>query len=171
MPLPGLEVEISNPSADGIGEIKVKGPTVMMGYYKDGKQTVEVLRDGWFYTGDYGRLDKEGRLIITGRKKNMIVLANGKNVFPEEIEEYIAAIEEVKEVIVYSVKNESGEEKDLTAQVYLDPDMSITEAGLKNKIKEVLAPLPQYKQIKHLIIRDSEFEKTTSNKIKRQLYV
>ena len=171
LPLPGLEVEINSPSSDGIGEIKVKGPTVMMGYYKDSEQTAEVLRDGWFYTGDYGRLDSEGRLIITGRKKNMIVLANGKNVFPEEIEEYIAAIEEVKEVIVYSVKNESGEEKDLTAQVYLDPDMSITEAGLKNKIKEVLAPLPQYKQIKHLIIRDSEFEKTTSNKIKRQLYV
>ena len=87
LPLPSLEVEINNPSSDGIGEITVKGPTVMMGYYKDAAQTAEVLKDGWFYTGDFGRLDKEGRLIITGRKKNMIVLANGKNVFQEEIGE------------------------------------------------------------------------------------
>ncbi len=171
LPLPGLEVEISEPDADGIGEIKVKGPTVMMGYYKDPKQTAEVLRDGWFYTGDYGKFDSCGRLIITGRKKNMIVLTNGKNVFPEEIEEYIAAIDEVKEVIVYSQKTESGEEKDLTAQIYVDPDTPISETDLRKKINEVLAPLPQYKQIMHLILRDTEFEKTTSNKIKRQLYI
>ena len=101
----------------------------------------------------------------------MIVLTNGKNVFPEEIEEYIAAIDEVKEVIVYSQKTESGEEKDLTAQIYVDPDTPISETDLRKKINEVLAPLPQYKQIMHLVLRDTEFEKTTSNKIKRQLYI
>lgn len=169
--LPCIDVKIDSPNEEGIGEIKVKGDTVMMGYYKAENLTQEVLRDGWFYTGDYGKINDEGQIYITGRKKNLIVLSNGKNIFPEEIEEYISGIDEVKEVIVYAPKSESGEERRLTALVYLDPEMPISKNELKEKIKEVLKPLPMYKQISETIICDSEFEKTTSNKIKRAKYI
>ncbi len=165
--LPCIKVEIDNPNDEGIGEIKVKGDTVMMGYYKAPELTAEVLKDGWFYTGDYGKFNDKEQLMITGRKKNLIVLSNGKNVFPEEIEEYISSIPEVKEVIVYCKKSEDGEEKDLTAEIYLDPELTITQDELKKKINEKLSVLPVYKQVRNVVIRDTEFEKTTSVKIKR----
>ncbi len=169
--LPCIEVEIDEPNEEGIGEIKVKGLTVMMGYYKNPEQTEEVLKDGWFYTGDYGKFTKLNQLVITGRKKNLIVLRNGKNIFPEEIEEYISSIPEVKEVLVYSKKNELGEEKGLTAAVYLDPELPIEYDALRKKVNEVLAPLPTYKQIHELVVEEVEFPKTTSNKIRRQMYI
>lgn len=166
--LPCIKVEIDSPNDEGIGEIKVKGDTVMMGYYKAPELTAEVLKDGWFYTGDYGKFNDKEQLMITGRKKNLIVLSNGKNVFPEEIEEYISSIPEVKEVIVYCKKSEDGEEKDLTAEIYLDPELTITQDELKKKINEKLSVLPVYKQVRNVVIRDTEFEKTTSAKIKRK---
>lgn len=166
--LPCIKVEIDSPNDEGIGEIKVKGDTVMMGYYKAPELTAEVLKDGWFYTGDYGKFNDNGQLMITGRKKNLIVLSNGKNVFPEEIEEYISSVPEVKEVIVYCKKSEDGEEKDLTAEIYLDPELTITAEELKKKINEKLSVLPVYKQVRNIVIRDTEFEKTTSAKIKRK---
>lgn len=92
IPLPCCQIKFENVTPDGDGEICVKGDVVMLGYYKQPKLTAECLRDGWFYTGDYGRMNEHGQLYITGRKKNLIVLTNGKNVFPEEIENYIAAI-------------------------------------------------------------------------------
>lgn len=169
--LPCIDVAIDSPNAEGIGEIKVKGDTVMLGYYKAENLTNEVLRDGWFYTGDYGKINSEGQIYITGRKKNLIVLSNGKNVFPEEIEEYISGIDEVKEVVVYAPKDESGDERRLTALIYLDPELQISKSELKEKINEELRPLPMYKQISEIVIRECEFEKTTSNKIKRAKYI
>ena len=93
LPIPNVEYKIDSPNEEGVGEIIVKGPNVMLGYYNNEQATKEVLKDnGWFYTGDYGYLDNNGYLYITGRKKNIIVLQDGKNVFPEEIEEYLGAI-------------------------------------------------------------------------------
>ncbi len=169
--LPCNMVEIDSPDSDGIGEIKVKGDSVMLGYYKEPEKTAEVMVDGWFYTGDYGKFTKRGQLMITGRKKNLIVLTNGKNVFPEEIEEYISAIPEVKEVIVYSKRDESGNQKSLTARTYINPEMPISLAEIKEKISAALSKLPKYKQIQEIILESEAFEKTTTNKIKRQKYV
>ncbi len=169
--LPCNRVAIDSPDSDGIGEIKVKGDSVMIGYYKEPQKTAEVMKDGWFYTGDYGKFTEKGQLVITGRKKNLIVLTNGKNVFPEEIEEYILAIPEVKEVIVYSKKDESGNQRSLTARTYLNPDMPISLDEIKEKISAALSKLPKYKQIQEIILENEAFEKTTTNKIKRQKYV
>lgn len=170
-PLECVEVKIDNPSADGIGEIVVKGDIVMQGYYKAPELTDEVLKDGWFYTGDYGKFNKKGQIIITGRKKNMIVLSNGKNVFPEEIEEYISGIEGVKEVLVYSKKDENNLESGLTALIYLDEESKVSQDEIRAKVPEVLKALPHYKQIQEIAFKDEPFEKTTTNKIKRQNYI
>jgi long-chain acyl-CoA synthetase len=115
--LPCLELKIDSPNEEGIGEICVKGDVVMLGYYKQSELTAEVLKDGWFYTGDYGRMNDKGQLLITGRKKNIIVLSNGKNIYPEEIESYIQAISYVSEVVVKSTKDETGQETALQAEV------------------------------------------------------
>lgn len=175
-PLPCLEVKIDDPDSDGNGEICVKGDVVMKGYYKQPELTAEVLsEDGWFRTGDYGRINGKGQLMITGRKKNLIVLTNGKNIFPEEIEEYIQNISYVKEVVVYSVKDEKGNEDALCAEVFLDSEASeVKEAAdikemLKKDINEVTAVLPVYKRISKIKIRDEEFVKNSSKKIKRNL--
>ncbi|MBQ9976594.1 MAG: AMP-binding protein [Clostridia bacterium] len=174
IPLKCIEVKIDNPDEEGNGEIMVKGDIVMMGYYKMPEQTAEALsEDGWFRTGDYGTLTEHGQLVITGRKKNLIVLTNGKNVYPEEIENYIAGIPYVKEVVVYSIKDEEGHETGLCAEVFLNKDY-IEEKGItdvattvKADIKAACAELPTYKQIAKVVVRDVEFEKTTTNKIKR----
>ncbi|NMA65871.1 MAG: AMP-binding protein, partial [Clostridiaceae bacterium] len=107
LPLPGIEVEIDNPDADGIGEIKVKGPITMLGYYKNPEATNSIIKDGWLYTGDNGFIDKHGFLIIAGRKKNVIVTKNGKNIFPEDVELYLNKSEYIKESLVYGI-NEEG---------------------------------------------------------------
>lgn len=165
--LPCVELKLDDINEDGNGEIMVKGDVVMLGYYKDEEETNKVLKDGWFATGDYGIINKLDQLIITGRKKNLIVLSNGKNIYPEEIENYISSIPEVKDVVVYAPKN-GEEEKHLNAEIYLEEEISID--NLKAQIKEKLSGLPSYKQIKDVIIREEEFEKTTSNKIKRTKY-
>lgn len=172
-PLECVEVEIVEKDEDGIGEICVKGDIVMMGYYKQPELTSEVLsEDGWFKTGDYGMISKYGQLIITGRKKNLIVLDNGKNIFPEEIEEYIQSIPYVKEVVVYGVKNKDGIEDRIAAEVFLDADEIKAFENVSEKLKadaaERMSALPSYKRISQFVIRDTEFEKTTTNKIKRQ---
>lgn len=163
--LPCIDMRISSPNEEGIGEICVRGPIVMMGYYKRPNLTDEVIRNGWFYTGDYGLINDDGYLIICGRKKNVIVLSNGKNVYPEEIEGYIQDIDYVSEVIVSSDIDENGNESSLTAEVYLSEIKTASEV-LKS-IKKACQDLPIYKQISRVIIRDREFDKTTTNKIKR----
>jgi long-chain acyl-CoA synthetase len=172
--LPCLEIKIDEPNEDGEGEICVKGDVVMMGYYKKPEATADVLSDdGWFRTGDYGRFNSEGQLFITGRKKNLIVLKNGKNVYPEEIEEYLANIPFVKESVVYAVKNESGEETALCAEIFPDEEMFVgktTEerhATIKGAIEELNKTLPSYKKILKIKLRSTEFDKTTSKKIRR----
>ena len=171
--LPCCDIKFENITPDGDGEICVKGDIVMMGYYKDPELTKEVLIDGWFKTGDYGRFNSKKQLIINGRKKNLIVLENGKNVFPEELENYIMGIPYVQEVVVTSIKNKSGAETGLCAEVYLNSDkldeLEITDADaeLKKDISSVCKDLPSYKHIGEIVIRDKEFEKTTTNKIKR----
>ncbi len=163
--LPCIDLSISLPNEEGIGEICVKGKIVMMGYYKRPDLTVEAMHDGWFFTGDYGLINDDGYLIICGRKKNVIVLSNGKNIYPEEIEGYIQDIDYVNEVIVSSDQDESGNENSLTAEVFLNEVKTASEV-LKS-IKKVCRDLPIYKQITKVTIRDEEFEKTTTNKIKR----
>lgn len=170
-------IDKENP-ADEFGEIVVKGPNVMLGYYKNEQATKEVLSPkGWFYTGDYGYVDKNNYLYITGRKKNIIVLQDGKNVFPEEIEEYIGAIPHIKECVV--VGREKDNDLAITAIVY--PDFEYTDSiGLKSKeevynaIREQInitnRKLVGYKRIMALEFLDEEFEKTPSKKIKRFLY-
>lgn len=172
--LPCVEVKIDEPNENGEGEILVKGDIVMMGYYKKPDVTAEVLsEDGWFRTGDYGRLNDEGQLFITGRKKNLIVLKNGKNVYPEEIEEYLSNIPYVEEVVVYAVKNESGEETALCAEIFPNEELlsgktqEERHAAIKNAVEELNKTLPPYKKILKIKLRSTEFEKTTSKKIRR----
>ena len=171
--LPCCEVKFDNVNDEGDGEILVKGDIVMKGYYKEPEKTARVLKDGWFNTEDYGRMNDKKQLIINGRKKNLIVLNNGKNVYPEEIENYILSIPYIQDTIVKSKKNEKGQEVALIAEVYLNPesteemkDIDISKK-LKEDIQEATKNLPIYKKISDIEIRKEEFAKTTTNKIKR----
>lgn len=173
--LPCIDIRIDDPNEDGEGEICVKGKTVMLGYYKMPEVTAQVLEeDGWFHTGDYGKMDDLGRLYITGRKKNLIVLKNGKNVYPEEIEDYISGIKFVGEVIVSAARNENNEEVGLCAEVYPDETatagMSADEIfdAIKAELSKLNDTLPQYKSVHNLVVRNEPFEKTTSGKIRRK---
>ena len=157
------------------GEIQVKGDNVMLGYYKNPKATASVFTaDGWFRTGDMGYLDEDDYCYITGRLKTVIVLENGKNIFPEEIEEYLGDIEAISECVV--VGRQSGSEVNLVAIVYPDSSkfpVTATREDMYNEIQkqinELNKTLPTYKHIKGVELRDTEFEKTTSRKIKRHL--
>ncbi len=162
-PLPCTELKIDSP-VDGIGEICVKSDTVMLGYYKKPEATAEVIKDGWFYTGDYGYVNKKGQLVITGRKKNIIVLDNGKNIYPEELEEYIYTIPYIKEVVVYDSKD--GDKTILCAEIFPDEEL-IKDADVNADIHKVLSELPAYKQIGKIVMREEEFIKNSSKKIVR----
>lgn len=174
-PLPCLELKIDDPNEDGEGEICVKGAVVMMGYYKNPEKTAEVLsEDGWFKTGDYGKIGEDGRLYITGRKKNLIVLKNGKNIYPEEIEEYLGGSDFVNEVIVSAIKNEDGEETGLQAEIYPHSDKieGMSDEQIYDKIKaeveRINSGLPSHKRVIKVHVRKEPFEKTTSGKIRRK---
>ena len=171
--LPCCEVKIENPNADGDGEIWVKGDIVMMGYYKEPEKTAKVLKNGWFNTEDYGRINKKGQLIINGRKKNVIVLNNGKNIYPEEIENYVLRVPYVQETIVKAVKNDKGQEISLCAEVFLNEE-KVKELGIENieetlkkDVSKATRELPVWKRVTKVEIRKTEFNKTTTNKIKR----
>lgn len=172
--LPGLELRFDEVGEDGNGEICVRGANVMKGYYKQPELTSEVLeKDGWFHTGDYGRLNKQGQLMITGRKKNLIILSNGKNIYPEEIESYLGSIPYVSEVVVYAQKDEHGMDNALCAAVYCAPELlkeqGITDLAerLKADVTKACQVLPDYKRVSRVVVRDTEFVKTTTKKIKR----
>jgi len=160
-----IDWRIDSPNEEGIGEICIKGDVVMLGYYKQPEKTAEVLKDGWFYTGDYGYINDRDQLLITGRKKNLIVLNNGKNVYPEEIEAYIMNIEYVTEVVVKGLLDDKGAESAIGAEVFLSEDK--TPADVLKDIRKVLYDLPSYKQVSKVVVRTEEFDKTTSKKIKR----
>lgn len=178
LPMESVSVKIENKDEEGIGEIVVKGSNVMLGYYQDEEQTKEVLKDGWFHTGDLGFLDKDGFLFITGRKKDLIVLKNGKKIFPEEIETIINRLDEVEESFVYGLpsENDADNVKVAVKIVYNEEAVkskyqNISEEELHqiiwNKVKEINKTLPQYKYIKNLIITKEPLIKTTTNKVKR----
>lgn len=178
LPMKSLEVKIENPDETGSGEIIVKGPSVMLGYYKDEKQTNDVLKDGWFHTGDLGYLDKDGALFITGRKKDLIVLQNGKKVFPEEIEILVNRLEDVSESFVYALpeKNDPSNVKvaikvvydeKVVKSKYKDVDEETLKSIIWDEIKEINKTFPRYKYIKHIILTNKPLIKTSTNKIKR----
>ena len=171
------EVKIDNKNEEGIGEILVKGPNVMMGYYKDEESNEKSFTNGWFRTGDYGSIDEDNNLIISGRKKNLIVLSNGKNVHPEELEGYIyTMMPYVKEALAYIDRNKKGSEV-ISTYVYLDQDFSSgksleeLESILKEDLKKVNKKLPSFKKIQHIYIKEEEFEKNSSKKIIRQKFL
>ena len=159
--LPYCTIRIENPDEEGLGEVCVKGDNVMLGYYKDEQATAQVLKDGWFNTGDIGHLDEQGYLFITGRKKDMIVLPSGENVYPEPIETQFYRLDYVKDAVVY-LDRQSGQ---LTVQVLFEDeaDTSSFEADLK----AINRSLPPYMRVQKTIIRTEEFEKTSTKKIKR----
>lgn len=174
-PILACRVKIDNPDENGEGEICVKGPNVMLGYYNNPEATAEVFdKDGFFHTGDYGKLDEEGWIYITGRKKNLIILSNGKNVYPEEIEADLQKVEGVSEVVVYA--GESRVQKDkitIVAEIFPDADF-LVHKGIANpqqyfedQVKLVNAKMPPYKAVKRVKLRDVEFQKNTSRKITR----
>ena len=162
VPVPGCEAKILDPNEDGEGEILIKGDIVMMGYYNNPEATDAAFEGEWFKTGDIGKIDKDGFIFITGRKKNIIILSNAKNVYPEEIEAEILKVEGVDEVLVY------GEENVITAEIYTEtPDK---KEDIRQNVQKLNSELPSYKQVKHIKFRDVEFEKTTTKKIKRFLH-
>ena len=171
-------IEIVNKDENGIGEIRVKGPNVMLGYYEMPELTQETLKDGWFYTGDLGYIDKDGYVFITGRNKNMIVLKNGKKVFPEELEMLINRMEIVEECMVFGLPDEK-DKNDLKLSVKIVYNKEVAEEKYKGKtkdelhkivwdqIKELNQTFPRYKHIQNMILTDEELIKTTTKKVKR----
>lgn len=179
LPIPNVTYKIDNPNEEGIGEIIVKGPNVMLGYYNNSEETSKVLKDGWFYTGDLGKIDKDGYLFITGRCKSVIVTKNGKNIYPEEVEYYLNDNPLISESLVLGIHKENDDETYVNAQIYPNLEAMTdylkgsvpTKEEIKKMVSDVVASvnkkLPNYKHIKSFIIRDKEFEKTTTQKVKR----
>lgn len=177
--VPSAQVKIVDVNSEGIGELVVKGPNIALGYYNDEKATSESFKDGWFYTGDLARIDKDGYIFICGRKKSVIVLKNGKNIFPEEMENLINKIEGVKESFIFGKQQSSDKnnikinveivyDKDIVKEVYRAETEEEIYKALFEKVKEVNAQMPKYKAIKGMIITENPLIKTTTNKIKRQ---
>ncbi|NLA10861.1 MAG: AMP-binding protein [Firmicutes bacterium] len=179
LPLPGVEIKIIDADEDGIGEFIARGPNVMLGYYKDPEATAEAIdEDGFYHTGDLGYIDKDGFCIITGRKKNVIVAANGKNIFPEEIESLLSFSPYVAESLVSGGGDGDGGIA-LTATIFPEmeavkkvlgpaPEEKAIQALLEEEVKKVNQQLVSYKRIRRVSYRETEFEKTTSRKIRRQ---
>ena len=179
LPIPNVEYKIDKPNDEGVGEIIVKGPNVMLGYYEDEKKTKESIIDGWFHTGDLGKIDKDSYLYITGRCKSVIVTKNGKNIYPEEVEYYLNDNPLISESLVLGIQKEDDDETYVNAQIY--PNFEAikeylkgtvpTKEEIRKLISDVVASvnkkLPNYKHIKNFVIRDKEFEKTTTQKVKR----
>lgn len=180
LPIPNVTYKIDNPDENGIGEIIVSGPNVMNGYYNNPEETTKVLKNGWFHTGDLGRIDKDGWLYITGRLKTMIVTQNGKKIFPEELEHYLNQNPLISESLVTGLaQDNTADEVYVNAQIL--PNMDAIKDYLqetipkKEEIQEIIKGivasvnkrLPNYKHIKSFEIREDEFEKTTTQKVKR----
>ena len=179
LPIPNVEYKIDSPNSDGIGEIIVKGPNVMLGYYNNPEATAKAIKDGWFHTGDLGKIDENGYLYITGRCKSVIVTKNGKNIYPEEVEYYLNDNPLISEALVQGIQDDDTDETYVKAQIY--PNLEAISEYLKSsvptkqEIKKIISDvvsnvnskLPNYKHIKGFIIRDKEFEKTTTQKVKR----
>ena len=179
-PVPSVKVKLADKDKDGIGELLVKGPNVMLGYFGNDEATKEAIRNGWFYTGDLAKIDDEGYIFICGRKKSVIVLKNGKNIFPEEMENLVNRIEGVNESFIFG-RPVSDDKDDIKINVKLVIDKEIikdvykiegTDEEIKevlsSKIKEINKTMPPYKAIRGIIISEEPLIRTTTNKIKRQ---
>ena len=178
IPMVNDVIEIVNKDENGIGEIRVKGPNIMLGYYEMPELTNEVLKEGWFYTGDLGYFDRDGYLYITGRNKNMIVLRNGKKVFPEELELLVNRLELVEESMVFGMSSKE-DKNDVKVSVKIVYNKEVVKEKYKDKtenelyqiiweqIKELNKSFPRYKHIQNMILTDEELIKTTTKKIKR----
>ena len=179
IPMENVTIEIVNKDDNGIGELRAKGPNVRLGYYENEEETKNVLKDGWFYTGDLGYIDKDGFIFITGRQKNMIVLKNGKKIFPEEIETLVNRIDLVEECMVFGMPDEKDKNdvklsvkvvynKDEVKQKYGDISFEEIRDIIWDRIKnEVNTTVPRYKHIMNMILTDKELIKTTTKKVKR----
>lgn len=177
--VPSVEAKLVDVNDDGIGELVVRGSSVMLGYYENEKVNKKSLQDGWFYTGDLAKIDEEGYIFICGRKKSVIVLKNGKNIFPEEMENLVNKIEGIRESFIFG-KIQSNDEnnikinvkivfdRDVMKDVYkVEEDEDIYKV-LSKKVKEVNQTMPSYKAIRGMILTEEPLIKTTTNKIKRQ---
>ena len=179
VPMENVTIEIVNKDENNIGELRVKGPNVMLGYYENEEETNKVLKDGWFHTGDLGYIDKDGFIFITGRQKNMIVLKNGKKIFPEEIETLVNRIDLVEECMVFGMPDEVDKNdiklsvkvvynKEEVKQQYGDISFDEIKNIIWDRIKnEVNTTVPRYKHIMNMILTDKELIKTTTKKVKR----
>ncbi len=177
--LPSVEAKIENENHEGIGELLVKGKSIMLGYFENDEENKKAIVNGWFHTGDLARIDEEGYVFICGRKKNVIVLKNGKNIYPEEIEQLINKIEGVEESLIFGKqKNEDKEDikvfvkivynKKTMQQIYQVENEEEIYSILAKKVKKVNQFLPKYKMIRGIIITEEPLIKTSTNKIKRQ---
>ena len=173
---PSLEVKIDEPDEEGIGELLARGPSIMLGYYNNEEATKETLEDGWLHTGDLAKIDDEGYIFISGRKKFVIVLKNGKNIYPEELETLVNKIEGVKESFVYGKPEDDGDykicckivyDKDLVKSHYKVSDEQEIKEALWQEIKKVNKTMPAYKYIREISVTEKELIKTTTQKIKR----
>ena len=177
--IPGVKVKIEGADPEtGIGEICIFGANVMLGYYNNPEATAEVLKDGWYYTGDLGKIDDKGYVYITGRKKNVIITKNGKNVYPEEIEYYLSSIPYIQESMVWGKESEDSGDTMIVASIYANADEVEDKLGkswsdqelerlLWGEIDKINGELPFFKRVRKIKIRKEEFEKNTSKKIKR----
>ena len=175
--MPKVKVKIDNPDENGIGEIIIQGDNVFKGYLNDPEKTNEVLINGWCHTGDIGYIDENGFIFITGRKKDMIVLDNGKKIFPEEIEHVLMDLEYIKDILVFADNSNGDDDLKLTAKIRINkkeiqemyPNLEYNQILQKiwNDIKEINTTFPKYKYIKDVLITEEEFIKTTTLKIKR----
>jgi long-chain acyl-CoA synthetase len=176
LPLGKTEIKIVDANADGIGEIIYRGPSVMLGYFNDPEETAKVLKDGWLYSGDYGYIDDEGFVYLTGRKKDVIVTKNGKNIFPEEVEYYLLKSDYMEEVVVWG-KDEIAGDTVICADIfpnmphireqYGNIDKAEVRKLLDREIDAANGKMPSYKRVKRFDVVDEPFEKTTTHKIKR----
>ena len=175
--MPKVKVKIDNPDENGIGEIILQGDNVFKGYLNDPEKTNEVLINGWCHTGDIGYIDENGFIFITGRQKDMIVLDNGKKIFPEEVEHVLMDLEYIKDVLVFADNSNGDDDLKLTAKIRINkketqemyPNLEYNQILQKiwNDIKEINTTFPKYKYIKDVLITEEEFIKTTTLKIKR----
>ncbi len=173
LPLPGVEVKIINPDKVGVGEITVRGPNVMKGYYRNPEETERVIKDSWFLTGDLGYIDKDGYIFITGRTKEVIVLSSGKNIYPEEIENHYLQSPFIKEICVFGIEKRPGITDTLQAVVVPNMDymreqrISNFHEAVRWEIHDLSSNLPPYKRIMGYEVSQSPLPKTTLGKLKR----